>query len=150
MGRRLAVALSCVLLAGCGGPRLGTVSGRVTVGGEPVTSGVVMFQPDDGPAAVGAIGPDATYTLTTRKPGDGALVGRHRVTIQATKVGPGRLVEPKSIEEEIERSRQRGKVLVAGAVTWLVPQKYAQLETSELTATVAAGANTIDFDLPRE
>src|ERR1700687_5390629 len=96
------VLLACCLLGmaltGCGGPRLGKVSGRVTVGGKPVTSGTIMFHPDAGPTAVGTIQPDGTYTLTTGKPGDGAVVGAHRVTIQSTTVGEGSLVEPKSID----------------------------------------------------
>src|SRR5262245_37564353 len=79
---------------GCGGLRLGKVSGKVTVGGKPVTTGTIMFHPASGPTAVGAIGPDGSYTLTTIKKGDGAVVGSHRVTIEATSVGPGSMAEP--------------------------------------------------------
>jgi hypothetical protein len=144
----LVSCLVAVVLAGCGGPRLGRVTGRVTVGGKPVTSGTIMFHPDAGPTAVGAIGADGTYTLTTFKRGDGALVGSHRVTIEATTVGAGSMVEPKSIDEELAM-RQKGKVLVAGKVEWVVPEKYSRLETTDLKATVESGANTRDFDIPR-
>ena len=141
-----------MLLTGCGGgPRLGKVSGRVTFNGKRVPTGTIMFHPDAGPAAVGAIGPDGTYTLTTIKPGDGAVVGSHRVTIHATTVGPGSLVDPKSFEEEIElaqRKDPKAKVLVPGKVEWIVPEKYSRPETTDLTATVQPGANTIDFALP--
>src|SRR4051794_33249667 len=100
-----AAALAALLAAaGCGGPRLAPVSGRVTVGGRPVTEGVVMFIPADGPAAVGAIQKDGQYTLTTFKPGDGALVGGHKVTISATTVGGGSMVEAASLDEEIARA----------------------------------------------
>jgi hypothetical protein len=138
-------------LAGCGGPRLGKVSGRVTFNGKPVPTGTIMFHPDAGPAAVGAIGPDGTYTLTTIKSGDGAVVGSHRVTIQATAVGPGSLADPKSFEEEMQlaqRQDPKAKVLVPGKVEWIVPEKYSRPDTSDLTATVQPGSNTIDFVLP--
>ncbi len=144
--------LMAVLLAGCGGPRLGKVSGRVTLGGQAVTEGVILFHPESGPAAVGAIRPDGTYTLTTVKPGDGAVIGPHRVAIQATRVSPGHLADAKSIDEEIARSGKSvpgGKVLVAGTVTWVVPEKYSQVETSGLTAAVHPGSNVVNFDLPK-
>ena len=145
-------ALLAMLLTGCGGgPRLGKVSGRVTFNGKPVPTGTIMFYPDAGPAAVGAIGPDGTYTLTTIKPGDGAVVGSHRVTIHATTVGPGSLVDPKSFEEEIElaqRKDPKAKVLVPGKVEWIVPEKYSRPDTTDLTAQVRSGTNSIDFPLP--
>ena len=149
------VQVGCVLvllLAGCGGPRLGKVSGRVTIGGQPVAEGVILFHPEAGPAAVGAIRPDGTYELTTLKPGDGAVVGTHRVAIQATRVSPGHLADAKTIDEEVARSGKSvpgGKVLVAGAVTWVVPEKYAHVDTSGLTRHVEPGTNTIHFDLPK-
>ena len=141
-----------MVLFGCnGGPRLGKVSGRVTFKGKPVPTGTIMFHPDAGPAAVGAIGSDGTYTLTTIKSGDGAVVGSHRVTIQATTVGPGSLADPKSFEEEMElaqRKDPKAKVLVPGKVNWLVPEKYSRPDTTDLTAQVQSGTNTIDFPLP--
>jgi hypothetical protein len=118
-----------------------------------VTQGRILFYPEAGRAALGDIGPDGTYTLTTFKPHDGALVGPHRVAIHATRVGPGSLAAPRSAEEEVEWSRKGapgGKVLVAGKVEWLVPERYSVADTSGLTATVTRGPNTIDFDLPAE
>lgn len=137
-----------LFLTGCGGVQLGTVTGQVTVNRKPVSNGTIMFHPDDGPTAVGALGSDGTYTLTTIKPDDGAVVGAHRVTIQATSVGAGSLVDPRSFDEEVQLSRKGGKVLVAGKVTWLVPEKYSRLETSGLTAKVGPGTNVLDFDIP--
>ena len=56
----LAAALAA---AGCGGERLGRVTGTVTAGGRLVTSGTVQFIPAAGKAAVASIMPDGTYTL---------------------------------------------------------------------------------------
>jgi hypothetical protein len=140
--------LFALLISGCGGLRYAPVSGRVTVNDQPVTEGVIMFTPvEPGPTAVGAIQPDGTFTLTTVKPGDGTVVGQHRVTIQATRAAPGSMVEAKSLEEESVQAAKRGKILVPGAVTWLVPQKYSRLETSDLSAEVLGEPNTINFDL---
>src|SRR4051794_23778400 len=64
---------------------------------------------------------------------------------------PGQLVEPKSLEEEIERAKTPappGKVLIPGKVTWLVPEPYSRLDQSTLKAEVKPGENTIDFDIP--
>lgn len=143
------VGLLGLVMAGCGGPRLAKVAGHVRVDGQPVTAGIIMFHPADGPTAVGNIEPDGSYALTTLAPGDGAVIGTHRVTIQATRVSAGHLAPPKNIDEEIARSRSGGGlVLVPGTVTWVVPESCSQPDTSGLTAEVKRGANTIDFDIP--
>ena len=145
--------LACALLSGCGGPKVAPVRGRVTYAGKPVPGGKILFYPESGRMAIGEIGADGTYTLTTFTSGDGALVGAHRVAIESTRVGPGSMQAPTSIEEEIELSKKGapgGKVLVAGTVKWLVPQKYSLPETSDLTATVGSGPNEINFDIPAE
>jgi hypothetical protein len=151
--RRLGLAIALVALAatGCGGRGMGQVKGRVTVGGVPVQGGTIMFYPADGPGAVGQIAPDGTYTVSTHKPGDGAVVGSHKVAIHATNVGPGTLQEPKTLEDELRGSAANsgGKILVPGKVTWLVPEKYSTPEQSPLTAEVKPGRNTIDFDIPK-
>jgi hypothetical protein len=147
-GRWLPVLLGC-LAAGCGkGLDLAPVTGRVTVGGKAVTSGVVMFHPADGPTAVGEIRPDGTFTLTTVAAGDGAVVGPHKVTVQSTTVGPGVMAEPKSLDEEMKLSREKlpgGKILVPGKVNWVVPEKLSRADTTTLTAEVKPGPNTIDL-----
>lgn len=154
MGRCISGTLLLVLLAsGCGGPRLAPVTGTVTYGGKPVTQGKIMFYPDDGRMATAEIGADGTFTLTTFLPNDGALVGTHRVAIHSTRVGQGSIVGPKSIEEEIELSRKGlpgGRVLVPGAVEWLVPERYSLPETSGLIRTVEHGPNILNIDLPAE
>jgi hypothetical protein len=140
--------LACAFLSGCGGPKIAKVTGRVTYDGKPVTEGKIRFYPESGRMALGNIGPDGTYTLTTFKPDDGALIGTHQVAIESTRVGPGSYQPLKSIEEEMEQSRKGGKVLVPGKVEWLVPEKYSRPESSGLTATVGSAANEINFDLP--
>lgn len=159
MSRR-ELLLACSLFAafcctGCFNNGLAQVSGVVSVAGQPVSSGTIMFTPTGGPAAVGEI-KNGQYTLTTFKAGDGAWVGSHRVVIQATSIGPSSIgpssiVEPKSIEDEFTPAPgSAGRMLIPGKVTWLVPEKYSQAHTTPLTAEVKAGSNDLDFDLKAE
>jgi hypothetical protein len=63
-------------------PDLIPVKGKVTLKGEPLSSGTVRFEPDDfGRPASGKINSDGTFVLSTHKEGDGVVAGHHRVTI---------------------------------------------------------------------
>src|SRR6478752_10675518 len=75
-----AVAIGCTKK---GGLATAPVSGKVTYRGKAVPTGTVMFVPSEGPAATGEIGSDGSYKLTTFSPGDGAVIGTHKVTITA-------------------------------------------------------------------
>src|SRR5262245_33527823 len=101
-------------VGGCNQPRNGTVTGRVTLKGQPVPDAMVLFIPDAGPAAGSVTKADGTYELTSHQPGDGVVVGH-------CKIG----VYPANPEKP---TRQ-------------VPAKFHDPETSGLTAEVAAGAN---------
>lgn len=82
----IAVAIALVAVAGQGcrrGPRVVPVSGVVEVDEVPLTSGAITVVPDHGRAATGTIGEDGRFTLTTFVPGDGAILGRHRVAVTA-------------------------------------------------------------------
>jgi hypothetical protein len=147
----VAAWLAAACGGGCGGgPQLAPVTGRVTYAGKPVKEGRITFYPESGRMALGTIS-DGVYTLTTFRPGDGALVGSHKVAIHATRVGPSSLAAPANAEEEARLSRRGGpgvRVIVPGKVEWLVPEKYSEPATSGLTAEVKRGPNDIDFDLP--
>ena len=82
--------------AGAAGPAAGAapdlipVKGKVTYKGQPVTKGVVRFEPDGyGRPASGKLQSDGTFVLTTLKEGDGVVAGDHRVSItDSTRVSP--------------------------------------------------------------
>src|SRR5262249_8325025 len=70
------------VLAGCNrGPKMLPVSGKVIYNGRPLEFGVVMFQPPSGQPAQGQIQPDGTFTLSTYRLNDGAVVGKHKVRV---------------------------------------------------------------------
>ncbi len=77
--------------SGCvgSGPKLAPVSGRVTVGNKPLTSGWVTFKPDKakgntfGGEAVGQVNEKGEYTLQTNGQ-PGAPLGAYKVIVTAT------------------------------------------------------------------
>lgn len=130
--------LTLVALAGggCWGNNLGaTVSGTVTLDGEPVGPGVVTFAADNNTAepAVGQLGSDGSYQLST---GDqrGLAPGTYRVAVQA--------FQPPENLAAGERSFEPSKPLV--------PEKFMKVSTSGLQFDVAAGHNSIDLALTRQ
>jgi hypothetical protein len=116
--------------AGCGRPsyQLDTapVKGKVTIDGQPLSSGYVTFVVSRGRASSGEIKPDGTFEMSTYQPGDGAQVGTHPVVI--TPVPPDEYhAGPKPIP---------------------VPERYTRAGTSGFTAEVKPGEdNFIELDL---
>jgi hypothetical protein len=110
--RRLSLSLLIVLtcaaaFSGCNrGPKMAKVSGKVLYKDGTVPKGgvcVVNFSPtQDSTAqlkkgASGAIGPDGSFSLTTRLPDDGVYVGEYAVTfiVWPGPMDPRSLVLPK-------------------------------------------------------
>jgi hypothetical protein len=61
------------------------VKGKVSYKGKLLSQGEMVFEPDSaGREAHGNIQPDGTFELTTYKPGDGAVLGTHRVAVTGT------------------------------------------------------------------
>jgi hypothetical protein len=88
MRRSVAIVPLLLVFAGCGGsgPYSGTLyptTGQVLLAdGSPLTSGSVRFIPrHSGLSATGKIGPDGTFSLTT-KTHEGAAPGDYKVRIE--------------------------------------------------------------------
>ena len=141
IGVALAVGLTTFLGCGPSRPTTAPVSGKVTYQGKPVTEGRIMFYPQHGRPATGTIGADGSYHLTTFKANDGAAPGKYKVTIDATHAVGG--AQPTGPQDE----RSLFKSGNVPKMERLVPQKYSRLETTDLTAEVKDGNNTIDFKL---
>jgi hypothetical protein len=122
---------------GCGGSdRLQTVavSGTVRLDGRPISSGVVVFTPEMGRAATGPVQSDGSYTLGTYKPGDGAVIGRHRVAVIA--------------REELPARAGGGPPMPVQGGKWLIPPFYGDSALSRLSFEVKSdGPNRYDIDL---
>ena len=84
-------AIPLLLLVGCGQEphAIAPVSGRVTLNGKPLPNAGVTFSPmpagakvDAGPGSAGVTDADGHYTLKlVGKPGKGAVIGKHKVSI---------------------------------------------------------------------
>lgn len=125
------VAAACAL-GGCGRSDWGYVEGVVTLEGEPVGPGTLLFEPA-GPgqtkSAMAHFGEDGRYELMS--PGDelGAPVGEYHVAVYGGGEG------------------SFGEEQVGPASQSQIPRRYLDPGTSGLTATVQQGNNTIDFNL---
>lgn len=123
----LAAGVAVFTVAGCHrGPQMAQVTGKVVYNGQPLTFGTVAFQPPSGQPAVGDIQSDGTFALSTYRPGDGAVVGKHRVRVACYESQrPG--TKPTGGEQALGKS--------------LIPLNYTLFDQSGLTAEVQAGEN---------
>jgi hypothetical protein len=138
----LIIMYSCVV-AGCGAgaSSIAPVSGSIRVNGQPLKLGRICFYPEKGRPAIGEIGADGTYRLTTVQTGDGATMGKHRVTIEAVEV----IGAPKTMAEE---SAQAGKTAPPATVKWFAAERFSRVQSTDLEAEVKPGDNQINFNLP--
>lgn len=146
MASRRRTWLSAVLLcfgallsAGCGGSgdnlSTASVTGKVTRNGQPVSGGTVMLSPrasadkkgPPGKPAAGEVGADGTFTLTTYKKDDGAIVGKHQVTYTPA---------PIQIDEAQHNENSKPPV-----------NPFAGLMPKTNEVEVKSGSNTIDIEL---
>lgn len=81
---------SSALIVGCNRPAftVAPVHGMIMIDGQPLKEGKVMFAPiaqgeqrNPGKPAIGKIGSDGSYRLTTFSKDDGAVIGEHWATI---------------------------------------------------------------------
>jgi hypothetical protein len=122
------LCLLALLACGCGS-KVATVSGTITLDGQPLTTGNVSFLPaQSGPVATGTIRSNGGYTIETGT-AKGLPPGDYIVMVVATKP-----VTP------IPGAPEQAPELIT-------PAKYGTRETSDLRCTVKAGSNRVNFDL---
>jgi len=137
-------------LVGCSGQQTAEVTGKVTVGDKPATSGKITFVHNDGRTAVALIGLDGTYRA------EGVPVGTLKVGIEgfrppsiAAKTNPkvkgiGKMKDPN------DPNAPAGPVLDPTTFTSgpTISRRYSDPKGSGLTAEVKDGTqNKIDFPL---
>jgi hypothetical protein len=98
------------------------VRGRVTVDGQPVTSGYVIVIPSSGRMAKGIIQADGSFIMGTYSARDGVQLGSHPV-----------VVHPVPSDESSSRSRPP-----AGPT---IPERYGLAGTSQLQIEVTDDGN---------
>jgi len=123
-----------LVLGGCGQQgRLTTVPvrGTVTLDGKPLPYGQVLFMPDNGRVAKGEI-VDGRFTLGTYSASDGAVLGKHRVSVTARKPVETNLNDPLAVPQYNPS---------------LIPERYSDPATSGLVFEVTADGNEFHIEL---
>lgn len=162
---RLALALLCChaacVVAGCSRyvedkwsrarPRTYATRGVVQHEGRPVGGAVVTFlgHAESGGelSAVGLTDSSGRFELKTYRPGDGAIAGTHRVSIEKRSLGGSEPDSGKPFATQQEYEAERGAQARAKIVSE-IPARYGSFDTSGLTAEVTAkGPNEFVFKL---
>jgi hypothetical protein len=131
--RRLGLTLAVLAgLVGCGGGKTAPVNGRVKLkdGSDvSVLAGYSLtFEAEGGKtSAVGEVDRDGAFKLSTFGANDGAMPGKYRVAINP----------PNNPDPDKPPTRSK------------LPARYANLETSGLTAEVKPGQNNIELELDK-
>jgi hypothetical protein len=106
------------------------VRGTITLDGNPVTKGTVMFVPRAGRSGRGVIQADGTFQVSTYGDGDGAIVGENQVAVVV-------VFGEDAKAEEVKMH--------------LLPVKYASTSTSGIVYDVKAGEeNQVHLKLESE
>lgn len=130
-----------VLIAACGPsrPKTAPVSGVVTLDGKPVAGASVMLTPDDGGRpALGETDAEGKFTLTTFEPGDGALVGKHHVTVRKVEISG----------VQADRDGLSGAPIPGGIrEKWIIPKKYSNAKEWNHTVEVKSSLEPLKLQL---
>jgi hypothetical protein len=138
--KTLAALLAVIVIPGCGSSdfQIADVSGVVTLDGEPLSNAMVQFQPQRsgdnlvvGPTSFGTTDSAGNFVLKTRKHGDGAVVGPHRVSLSTFDQ---RLVDPQNSDRVEVVAKER------------VPARY-RAPTELVFEVPSRGTSEAKFDL---
>jgi hypothetical protein len=119
------IVLALLATLGCsdGRPERVPVSGQVLIDGQPLTHGYVQFAPADSRASTGALDSSGHFTLTCFEPGDGAVTGKHKVTVMS--------------QEPIGQE----------TIKWHAPKMYANPNESGLEQEITGPTDSIKIEL---
>ena len=160
-GLMSACAIGLCTLNGCGGAAdVAPATGVITMGGQPVEEAKVMFHPIGGGSrnSYGTTNAQGEFKVSTYGRNDGALVGRHVVTI--TKVDTKDQVKFDAAELAQKGyggagyEKMMGPKAAANAeknLSYIIPAKYSSKDTSGIEVDVVKGETNhfpLDLDAP--
>jgi hypothetical protein len=119
--------LGVLFLVGCGG-NPATVSGKVTLDGQPLTKGDISFYAAGSACANGQIDASGNYSLHTGTD-EGLQPGTYQVAIVANDI----LMPTQPYGSPIPKL--------------ITPPQYSNVTTSGFTAEVKPGKNTFNFEM---
>jgi hypothetical protein len=109
------------VLPGCTKSEFVRVEGQVLFNEQPLSRGVIMFQPPQGPPSRSDV-VDGAFRIESLDGAEGARVGLNKVRIASREASAGG-------DAEIALGRSR------------IPERYGDFESSELTAEVRPNGN---------
>ena len=163
---RLSLALlvcpAVLFVLGCSDDGFGTrykVTGTVKYKGEPVAKARISFTPtaeSKGRAASGDV-ENGSFTLTSLNPGDGAMPGEYKVTVDDREADEGAMkaeADKAAAKKGVEGGFSGGKMIpqdiqakALKAAKSRLPGKYQLPSTTDKTVTVKAETNKFDIEL---
>jgi len=148
-----ATIVACLLPLGCGtdlpedARPTQPVSVTVTYNGQPIEGAIITFVSEESEpvAAYGRTDANGVARMKTYVEGDGAVIGKHKVTIAKTETTGEEVAEQTA---ENYDPAELNPNYVPPTVKYIIPQKYMAPDTSGLTAEVTeSGPDEIRFDL---
>lgn len=143
----LFVIIVTLLLHGCGTsedtrPARTAISGVVTYKGSPVAEAIVVFRPSgaEGKTANGRTGADGVFKMGTFEGDDGVVAGEYTVMITKKESA----ASSKSLPEDDPNYDPDPKE--PAPPKDLLPKKYSDTKTSELTVSVTEGNEVTDLN----
>ncbi|QDU74922.1 hypothetical protein Pan97_19420 [Bremerella volcania] len=148
MVRTLMICLAAGLLPGCidsGRPPMGTVEGTVTFEGKPVSEGSIIFEVSGARPATGKIKDGKIVEVTTFEPNDGVAVGEAAVAVYATS---GESVSAVTASPDVGQAKLAKGYMGSGQAS-LIPDRYNNPSTSQLSCEIQPGKNHVEFELTK-
>jgi hypothetical protein len=142
----LSVVLAALTLSanfGCGGSEqlpLAPVTGKVTVDGQPLQEGRLLFRPATGRAGRGRVENGVIVEASTYGVNDGLVVGRHKVAIQP--IPDVEKVAPTSASPSYVQNLREARAKAA-----TIPTKYQDVDGSGLEVEIQDDDNELTLEL---
>jgi hypothetical protein len=114
-------------------PKVVPAGGRVLFNGQPLAGAHVTFtNAAAGRSAYAKTDADGKFTLTTFERNDGAVPGKQQISVS-------KLEGAKPAEPGVDRTTTTNAA-PAAARRWVIPRRYGDMTTSELTADIVETA----------
>ncbi len=145
------MSIGFVLVMGCGPKKNpgGSVTGKITYKGEPVSRATLFFHPTSGEGKdVGVTtSQDGTFSTANIPPGE------YKIFVEPGRVPPNAAqgpTPPKGMDpaKAEEMKKKLGQMGGQAAPTTNIPTKYKKLDTTDLKCTITEGKQEkLDLDL---
>jgi hypothetical protein len=134
--------MAAAAIAGCGSndDELIAIGGVVELDGKPVAKAAVMLHHDAGRTAYAITADDGSFKMTTREPGDGALPGKHVVTVSLT-------LQEGGVQPDANNLEDYSRPISAEKLTPIVPAIYNKPSTSPLAFVIDKPTNALKIEL---